>query len=303
MCRWHLPSCDFTQSHRSRAAFRSFGAVVLLMILFGSSILISWQIGLDGIRVGKLLIQDLHTPFPKEHPTSQMFRILSSRSDSGLPNAHSGAPVPGSPVAQTFHPYAVPPSPLPVSPSRPSRFGTPPLPQLASPRFRFSGPSPPPPQSLPRPLFFSSPLRTSLWVPARPVCCVHTTRQWFHRHRSDPSKTAVSVDISNAFNTVNRSAVLQSIRTHFPSLAPWVDCCYRYDSHLFTGVLALLAIGLFPVPGECNRGTLLGRYSSPLLSTVPFREHGWPLSVLSLRALTSAPSTWTTAFVRETRLQ
>ena len=53
---------------------------------------------------GKLLIQDLHTPCPKEHPTPQMFRILSSRSrsDSGLPAAHSGAPVPGSPVARPF---------------------------------------------------------------------------------------------------------------------------------------------------------------------------------------------------------
>ena len=27
---------------------------------------------------------------------------------------------------------------------------------------------------------------------------------------------------------MNRSAVLQSIRTHFPSLAPWVDCCYGH---------------------------------------------------------------------------
>ena len=71
-----------------------------------------------------------------------------------------------------------------------------------------------------------------------PNCCeaiVHATRQWFHRHRSVPTKTAVSVDISNAFNTVNRSAVLRSVRTHFPSLAPWVDCCYRHDSYLFTG--------------------------------------------------------------------
>ena len=43
------------------------------------------------------------------------------------------------------------------------------------------------------------------------------------------------MDISNSFNTVNRSAVLRSVRTHFPSLAPWVDCCYRHDSYLFTG--------------------------------------------------------------------
>ena len=79
------------------------------------------------------------------------------------------------------------------------------------------------------------PIQLGVKTPNGCEAIVHTTRQWFHRHRSDPSKTAVSVDISNAFNTMNRSAVLQSIRTHFSSLAPWVGCCYRYDSHLFTG--------------------------------------------------------------------
>ena len=63
----------------------------------------------------------------------------------------------------------------------------------------------------------------------------HTARQWLHRHRSDASKVALSVDISHAFNSVLRSAVLRSVRVHFPSLAPWVDCCYRHDSVLFTG--------------------------------------------------------------------
>ena len=52
-CRQYLPSCDFTQFHRSRAAGRSLGAVVLLIVLLGSSIPILWQIGLDGVRVGE----------------------------------------------------------------------------------------------------------------------------------------------------------------------------------------------------------------------------------------------------------
>ena len=50
-----------------------------------------------------------------------------------------------------------------------------------------------------------------------------------------PSKVALSVDIFIAFNTVRRSAVLQAVRTHLPSLSPWVDCCYRHESTLFTG--------------------------------------------------------------------
>ena len=79
------------------------------------------------------------------------------------------------------------------------------------------------------------PIQLGVKTPNGCEAIIHATRQWFHKHRLIPSKTAVSVDISNAFNTVNRSAVLQSVRTHFPSLAPWVDCCYRHDSHLFTG--------------------------------------------------------------------
>ena len=45
---------------------------------------------------------------------------------------------------------------------------------------------------------------------------------WFRHHRSDPSTVALSVDISSAFNTVHRSAVLQAVRTHFPALSPRV---------------------------------------------------------------------------------
>ena len=35
-------------------------------------------------------------------------------------------------------------------------------------------------------------------------------------------------------NGCEASAVLQAVRTHFPSVAPWVDCCYRHESTLFT---------------------------------------------------------------------
>ena len=71
------------------------------------------------------------------------------------------------------------------------------------------------------------PLQLGVKIPNGCEATVHVTRQWFHRHSSDPSKVALSVDISNAFNTVHRSAVSQAVRTHFPSLSPWVDCCYR----------------------------------------------------------------------------
>ena len=28
---------------------------------------------------------------------------------------------------------------------------------------------------------------------------------------------------------------MRAVRVHFPSLSPWVDCCYRHESTLFTG--------------------------------------------------------------------
>ena len=120
------------------------------------------------------------------------------------------------------------------------------------------------------------PLQLGVKTPNGCEAIVHTTRQWFHKHRLDPSKVAVAVDISNALNSLHRSAVLQSVRTHFPSLAPWVDCCYRHDSHLFTGSSAacdqvipstrgvqqgdplgpvLFALAIHPVIQESRRST------------------------------------------------
>ena len=143
-CRLSCPSCDFTQFHRSRSAGGSLSAVVLLMILLGASLPILRQISLDGVRVG-----EASHPGPA-HPSSQRAPNASNvsetliqvpGSDSSLPAAHSGALALGSPVAQAFHPYAAPPPTLPVSPTRPSHFCTPPLPR-DSPRRVSSSPAP-----------------------------------------------------------------------------------------------------------------------------------------------------------------
>ena len=84
------------------------------------------------------------------------------------------------------------------------------------------------------------PLQLAVKTPNGCEAFFHTARQWLHRqwlhrHRSDVDKVVLSVDISNAFNSVHRSAVRRSVRVNFPSLAPWVDCCYRRGTVLFTG--------------------------------------------------------------------
>ena len=44
------------------------------------------------------------------------------------------------------------------------------------------------------------PMKIGVKKPNVHEAAVRTTRQWFHRYRDDPSRVAVEVDISNAFN-------------------------------------------------------------------------------------------------------
>ena len=79
------------------------------------------------------------------------------------------------------------------------------------------------------------PLQLGVKTPNGCEAIVHAARQWFSRNCSDPGKVDISVDVSNAFKTIHRAAVLRAVRVHFPSLSPWVDCCYRRKSTLYTG--------------------------------------------------------------------
>ena len=56
------------------------------------------------------------------------------------------------------------------------------------------------------------PLQLGVKTPNGCEAIVHVARQWFSRNCSDPGKVAISVDVSNAFNTVHRAAVLRAVR-------------------------------------------------------------------------------------------
>ena len=65
---------------------------------------------------------------------------------------------------------------------------------------------------------------------------VHTARQWVQRNAGHVDKVFLKVDFHNAFNVVDRAALLR--RLHFPGLAPWAEWCYdRHTRLLFDGVL------------------------------------------------------------------
>ena len=101
------------------------------------------------------------------------------------------------------------------------------------------------------------PLLVGVRTPNGCEAIVHAARQWFSRNGSDTGKVAISVDVSNAFNTIHRAAVLRAVRVYFPSLSPWVDCCYRRESTLFTGS-GIAALQIIPSTRGVQQGDPLG---------------------------------------------
>ena len=53
-----------------------------------------------------------------------------------------------------------------------------------------------------------------------------------HRHRTSTRKLVLSIDFSNAFDTVDRGAFLAACRSAYPQLAAWAHWCYETPSHL-----------------------------------------------------------------------
>ena len=64
---------------------------------------------------------------------------------------------------------------------------------------------------------------------------VHTVRAWAERHAGSSQKVLVQLDFANAFNSVQRDAVLQQVVDHFPALSRWATWCYRQPTRLQFG--------------------------------------------------------------------
>ena len=64
---------------------------------------------------------------------------------------------------------------------------------------------------------------------------VHAVRNWAHRHAGHVSKIILKVDFSNAFNTVDRGALLRQVRLHMPGLSAWAEWTYGRHSRLLFG--------------------------------------------------------------------
>jgi hypothetical protein len=84
---------------------------------------------------------------------------------------------------------------------------------------------------------------------------VHAAQAVIRRHGDDQGLAMLKVDFANAFNTVNRAAVIREVREHFPSLSRWVESCYRGPNPLMFGEQEL----------TCHTGVQQGDPLGPLL--------------------------------------
>ena len=82
---------------------------------------------------------------------------------------------------------------------------------------------------------FLEPVQVGVGTRGGAEATVHVARQWLHRNREAPNKVFLTMDLENAFNSLDRSAFLGAVRRVSPGMAPWVDFCYKRPSHLFLG--------------------------------------------------------------------
>ena len=77
-----------------------------------------------------------------------------------------------------------------------------------------------------------SPLQLGVAVSLGAEAAVHTARNWFHRNSGHANKAFLTIDFENAFNSVDRAAMLREVRLRLPGLAPYAEWCYGHHSRL-----------------------------------------------------------------------
>lgn len=79
------------------------------------------------------------------------------------------------------------------------------------------------------------PTQVGVGTPGGAEAVIHVVRDWFRRHSTDPTRVALKIDMENAFNSIDRQAILEAVRAFSPTLVPWADFTYGGDSSLLLG--------------------------------------------------------------------
>jgi len=81
---------------------------------------------------------------------------------------------------------------------------------------------------------FFSPLQVGVGIPNGAESILHAINflldgDW------DPGKLVAKLDLTNAFNVFNRTAMLEAVRKHFGSISAWVESSYQSAPFLYAG--------------------------------------------------------------------
>ena len=120
---------------------------------------------------------------------------------------------------------------------------------------------------------YLEPVQLGVGTPGGCEAVVHVVRQWMARNSGDGRRVLVTLDLANAFNSVDRSAFLTEVRRVVPGIAPWVDFCYQHESQLLLGAAQLAS----------SRGIQQGDPLGPALFALAIHE-----SILRARAAAEA---------------
>ena len=87
-----------------------------------------------------------------------------------------------------------------------------------------------------------SPLQVGVGIPVGCESIVHSVSSLLADPAISPGrKSCLFVDFSNAFNSVDREAMFQEVRSRIPSISAWVEFSYGSQPFLFFGDFQLLS--------------------------------------------------------------
>jgi hypothetical protein len=78
-----------------------------------------------------------------------------------------------------------------------------------------------------------APLQLGVGIRNGAESIVHSINRLVELYGSDNNRAMVKIDFGNAFNSVARLPIFESVKSNFPSLLPWIKSCYIGTPALF----------------------------------------------------------------------